>query len=1000
MRYKFNLILPLILTFLLFVSCREEGVRPPVPALNTEETSASMMHIINPDSEMRGVWIASVYNIDYPSAAGLGADALKSEIDAILDKCGENMLNTVFFQVRPACDALYKSEIFPVSAYLSSDGDLTLDVLDYLLDEAHHRNIRVYAWVNPLRVAFTDDVSSLDEKSPARLHPEWTVAYEGRLYLNAGLPEVINLVSDGVGEIVAGYDVDGVVFDDYFYPGQEFDDADEYKKYGSGFDNIGDWRRDNVNRLIAQCCETVHSIDSECEFGVSPSGVWRNNDGRNGGSDTQGYEAYTYSYCDATAWIDAGTIDFISPQIYWSFSETYSEYDTVLRWWNMRLDKSKVKLYVSHAAYKYDEWDSPAGQMSEQITYARAEKSYYGSLFYGFDEIKRDAAGINGELRKAYEYEVFYTDIISNGLPVTVTSPADGSEMSDSKTYIIGSSDPYYPLTMNGERIGRTKSGYFSVMVTLEAGENIFLFEQNGKTYEYKLRFGKSALELEEEARIAKEAEEAAALAAENETGEEETTEPEEEPYTLDTLRIEGMYPTSDVITADDGLWVSCVAPYGAVITAELGGITTELGAITEPAKTESENGYVAATYGKTIPLPEADAGMIIDCGKLKFTAEVSDGTAVNEAADVRRLGEGAYVAVCAREDSTPMKISTDSSVYDDYIAQSAGMTAHAVSLKKGWYTLDNGAVISADTVFETERKAFSSPGINSAVIADMNDEIQIRFIADENFPYDITYASGVVKLTFFGAKSAASPLLTGNSLVTDCVFSITDAGAVYSISIEANLYRGFDLRYEDSCIVFALRKAKKADFSSETPLEGITVLLDAGHGGWDSGAAGAVPDMNEEDLNLAIVLETEKRLSGLGAEVVLTREGDALIELNSRVTMLDSVKPDAAVSVHQNSMGYASDVTRIRGTLALYTRDAGGMLADCVGRHVASSLDRNYRGAQYQALAVCRNPKFPSCLVETGFMTSVEEYELSSSEDGISKTAEGIVAGLLEYFS
>ena len=173
----------------------------PLPA---ESGDRPMMHIIDPDSEVRGVWIASVYNIDYPSRTDLTADELKAEIDAILETCVKNNLNTVFFQVRPTCDALYKSELFPVSANLSTAGTLVFDPLDYIVTEAHQKNIYVHAWVNPLRVTMAShDLSALPEKSPAKQNPGWTVPYaDGKLYLNAGIPDVRQYVADGVREIV------------------------------------------------------------------------------------------------------------------------------------------------------------------------------------------------------------------------------------------------------------------------------------------------------------------------------------------------------------------------------------------------------------------------------------------------------------------------------------------------------------------------------------------------------------------------------------------------------------------------------------------------------------------------------------------------------------------------------------------------------------------------------------------------------------------------------
>ena len=192
--------------------------------------------------------------------------------------------------------------------------------------------------------------------------------------------------------------------------------------------------------------------------------------------------------------------------------------------------------------------------------------------------------------------------------------------------------------------------------------------------------------------------------------------------------------------------------------------------------------------------------------------------------------------------------------------------------------------------------------------------------------------------------------------------------------------------------------------------------MLDAGHGGTDPGAfgpqrAGAsletdadteVPAYSgsEKDLNLALTLAAAEKLRALGAEVILTREDDSTFDLLERAKLLEKLKPDLCLSLHQNSIGYATDVTSVRGTLGLWCDAGGRLLADCVGRSVASALCRNYRETLWQALAICRNPKFPSALIEVGFMTSVEEYETMTSEWGLEAGAQGVADGVLSYFS
>ena len=491
----------------LLSSCKKNTTLPSCPhAQLTDQGAASQLRsIIDPSSEVRGVYIATVYNIDYPSKTNLSADALQAELDEIIETTAAAGLNTIYFQVRPSCDALYNSELFPVSESLTTSGKLTFDPLAYLVDAAHQRNIFVHAWVNPLRVTLgtetkpQTDPSLLPDGSPAKEHPEWTIAYaDGRLYFDPALPEVRQLIADGVREIVENYNVDGVLFDDYFYPypvtdengiTQGFDDAASFEKYGDGR-TLGDFRRDNVNEMIRLVYDTVKSVSTDVQFGVAPFGIWQNDNGKNGGSATRGLESYKSIYCDPIAWAEGGYVDYIAPQIYWRFSTSVAPYDELVRWWNRALDGTGVDLLISHAAYNYEDWSSPTGEMKKQIEYARDKITYRGSIFYGYDEIRTNLHAITEELTDVYADSVIYLDPSPSGMGVQITSLADGSTVTDANVRLFGLSSPDTALTVNGEPVERSRGGYFVISVALKKGENVLVFEQDGQAYTYKIYRG------------------------------------------------------------------------------------------------------------------------------------------------------------------------------------------------------------------------------------------------------------------------------------------------------------------------------------------------------------------------------------------------------------------------------------------------------------------------------------------------------------------------------
>ena len=343
---------------------------------------------------MRGVWVSSVANIDYPSQQGLSADQLKSEADTILNNIAAMGLNTVFLQVRPSADALYQSALFPWSRYVSGtagqapDGDF--DVLAYWVEGAHSRGLQLHAWLNPYPITRDgkEELDALPETSPAKQHPEWVVEYEGNYYFNPGLPAVQQLVVDGAGEIVRNYDVDGIHLDDYFYPGTDFNDAAAYARYGEDFDDIGDWRRDNVNTLIASLDETVHAINPELSFGVSPAGIWDNKADNPKGSDTNGRSSYREIYCDSVEWVKRGTVDYICPQLYWSIGYEIADFEVLVDWWQDIVSTSDVALYIGIGAY-------------------RAAEAEPGDVWYGTAELERQLDMLDNSID--IQGEVFFS---------------------------------------------------------------------------------------------------------------------------------------------------------------------------------------------------------------------------------------------------------------------------------------------------------------------------------------------------------------------------------------------------------------------------------------------------------------------------------------------------------------------------------------------------------------------------------------------------------------
>lgn len=369
--------------------------------------------------ELRGVWIASVYNIDFPSKQGLTVAQMKQELDQILDNAEAMHLNAVFFQVRPTADALYQSNLYPWSQYLTGKQGKApangFDPLAYLVTEGQKRNIGIHAWINPYKITRGTaskpnwDTSALSAENPARLYPDLVVAHSsGELYLDPGEPMSRYLVLQGVKELLDRYQLAGIHYDDYFYPDGSFDDADTYAKYGQGYANIEDWRRHNVDLLVQETYQLVHQKRGVL-FGISPAGVWANQTTNPAGSNTTaGVETYYDHYADTRKWVQQGWLDYIAPQIYWQIGHKKCDYATLVDWWSNVTKGTGVKLYVGHAAYKTG--DSTQGvqwmdgkELERQVAYNRAGSNVSGSIFYGYSALENNTLGIKDSVRKLFE---------------------------------------------------------------------------------------------------------------------------------------------------------------------------------------------------------------------------------------------------------------------------------------------------------------------------------------------------------------------------------------------------------------------------------------------------------------------------------------------------------------------------------------------------------------------------------------------------------------------
>ena len=380
----------------------------PVPLPVPQEPSLEQPGI---SQNMRGVWVSTVYNLDWPSSGSYGnVERQKQEYVQLLDELQAMGMNAVFVQVRPAADALYPSSLVPWSKFLTGTQgkDPGYDPLAFMIEETHRRGMQFHAWFNPFRATTDARTDTLAANHVAQQHPEWIVKSGGKLYINPGIPEARQHIIATIMEVVNRYEIDGVHLDDYFYPSNgEFPDDAAYQAYGiASFASKADWRRYNINQFVQLLDQSIKNVKPQVQFGISPFGVWRNIADDQTGSDTKaGVTAYDNMYADVRTWIRHGWIDYVTPQIYWSLSFAPARYDKLVTWWSNEVRGTDVALYIGHAPYKLGTaeagWQN-ALEIINQLHYNTQHPEVKGSIFFSAKDLRKNPLGLIQELQNYY----------------------------------------------------------------------------------------------------------------------------------------------------------------------------------------------------------------------------------------------------------------------------------------------------------------------------------------------------------------------------------------------------------------------------------------------------------------------------------------------------------------------------------------------------------------------------------------------------------------------
>ncbi|HZM80286.1 MAG TPA: family 10 glycosylhydrolase [Candidatus Limnocylindrales bacterium] len=364
--------------------------------------------------QLRGMWLTTVSNRDWPSKPGLDEATIKAEYRAWLDLAQRMNHNAIFVHVRPSGDSFWPSLFAPWSQWLTgrTDGQSPgWDPMAFMVAETHARNIEFHAWFNPYKAGQVGTADALAPNHPIRRHPDWAVTYPAnptaaRVYFNPGIPEARRFVEDSILEVATKYDIDGIHFDDFFYPypsgGENFPDDAAFAQYGAGASK-DDWRRQNVNVFVQEMHSRIKQIKPWVKFGISPFGIWRNQRTDPRGSATRGLQSYDEIYADTRLWVTKGWLDYIVPQLYWHIGFEVADYAVLLPWWASVVSGTSVQLYIGQADYRVGQtgaWLDPA-TLDRQLALNKDYK-VSGSIHFSASQVRADPLGAVSRYREAH----------------------------------------------------------------------------------------------------------------------------------------------------------------------------------------------------------------------------------------------------------------------------------------------------------------------------------------------------------------------------------------------------------------------------------------------------------------------------------------------------------------------------------------------------------------------------------------------------------------------
>lgn len=889
--------------------------------------------------QVNGLYISTTHGVDFPSAPNLSAREQKQELDAIVNFAARYGFNTIYFEAVSGGGAFYRSKQFGQSEYLSTK---QTDSLKYLAQQAQKQNIAVTAVIDPF-LASEASAPPPGKRNTAANNSEYVLdSGKGKQYFNPSESFTQRLVTSTVAEL-AGYPLSGIVLKNFAYPSEDFE-----------LRTTADEKTAVLKKLLADVTVAAGEIPVGLQTAYTPAQL----------ADSAAFTGYA----PLLDWGNQGLYSFIVPEI--DATVDSGAYANQLSGWTA-LD---LPVYTGNAANRIlapfaDNTYYGNRQELDLQLYTNNQIGAGGCVIRSYSSIKDNFFDIATGLAAAFAP----VPPVSNGFDLSVpqnfsvTRPTGGIDWIYDTYYIMGTSDPTQPVTIDGAPIPQSEHGLFGTLVRLSQGLNTFTVEQNGSSKTVSIN----------------------------------RYTPEQSP--ISKLRQSSVFPAyGEGVRVGEAFILSCVGPSGAAVAAEIEGRTIQLQQTTQAAD------GMPVTFSATATLTdEYSPNETTLLGKVNYSMNYAGAdtnyTSTGELFAVGTESKFAIEVTDMRGDTSSVNLAAD---FRDKMITSVekGATDYVVGGSPSYYLLSCGGYIHKEDVKVLEGVVDIDNVVSGTPTFTTDTQGETYAMAASAKPYYIsTYAEDTVTITFYNTSGMPERFDTTKSKLFSAITTTYDAENNSTQMVlktkDGKRLWGYNVEFRDGKLLLFGKYTPQLSNNPAKPLEGVTIIVDAGHGGNDPGALGVagVSGPVENELNFMNASAAALRLQALGATVHQTQTTHERLSYERRMDIARDTHADFYLSFHLNSTGEITDSTNVNGVEIYYNEELSIPFGKAIIDEVCSATGRTKRGVLPATFRVTQMTHTPSLLCEMGYMVSPFEYDALCQPINIYKSSLGIANGVTQ---